>query len=139
MNNFEKFKTQLKENQENIKKQEPKSNIEEAKSFCEALEDIVKETKRQLSLEEHYTDITRQVNLKSDELYNKILKIDGIKLMTDDKITSDIVIKYNKLISEYDLLYNELLLLIEEQNKYYEMISKYRDITEEQRQLGFLK
>lgn len=100
------------------------NTIEEAKTFCDLFAEKVKEAQRQNELENEYTKATRQ-------LYLKVGELDNILKLLDEK-------KTQKRVAEYELVYNEILEILEKQNKLYTEISKYRTITPEQQEKGFL-
>lgn len=84
----------------------------------------VKEAQRQQSLEDTYTKTIRQLYLKVGELEKALEKMEQRKTQRN--------------VAEYEQIYNELLELTEKQNKLYAEISKYRTITPEQQEKGFL-
>lgn len=88
------------------------------------MEEKIKEAQRQNALETEYTKTTRALYLKVGELD------EAIKLLEQRKT--------KKNIETYDKIYNELLEITEKQNKLYYEISKYRTITPEQQEKGFL-
>lgn len=96
----------------------------EAKSFCEVLEDKIKEAQRQNALETEYTKTARALYLKVGELDEAIKQLEQRKTKRN--------------IETYDKIYNELLEITEKQNKLYYEISQYRTITPEQQEKGFL-
>lgn len=85
---------------------------------------MVKETQRQNTLENEYTRITRKLYLKVGELN------DIIKLLEKRKT--------RKRVFEYEQIYKELLEITDKQNKLYIEISKYRTITPEEKEKGFV-
>lgn len=119
---IDKLKEQLQQNKsDNI---ETPKTIEEAKSFCDIFADEVKEAQRQNALENEYTKTIRL-------LYLKVGELDNIIKLLDEK-------KTQKRVAEYEQVYNELLEITEKQNRLYAEISKYRTITPEQQEKGFL-
>lgn len=119
---IDKLKEQLQQNKsDNI---ETPKTIEEAKSFCDIFADKVKEAQRQNALENEYTKTIRL-------LYLKVGELDNIIKLLDEK-------KTQKRVAEYEQVYNELLEITEKQNRLYAEISKYRAITPEQQEKGFL-
>ena len=119
---IDKLKEQLQQNKsDNI---ETPKTIEEAKSFCDIFADKVKEAQRQNALENEYTKTIRL-------LYLKVGELDNIIKLLDEK-------KTQKRVAEYEQVYNELLEITEKQNRLYAQISKYRAITPEQQEKGFL-
>lgn len=100
------------------------NTIEEAKTFCDLFAEKVKEAQRQNELENEYTKATRQ-------LYLKVGELDNILKLLDER-------KTQKRVAEYEQVYNEILEILEKQNKLYTEISKYRTITPEQQEKGFL-
>lgn len=100
------------------------NTIEEAKTFCDLFAEKVKEAQRQNELENEYTKATRQ-------LYLKVGELDNILKLLDEK-------KTQKRVAEYEQVYSEILEILEKQNKLYTEISKYRTITPEQQEKGFL-
>lgn len=119
---IDKLKEQLQQNKsDNI---ETPKTIEEAKSFCDIFADKVKEAQRQNALENEYTKTIRL-------LYLKVGELDNIIKLLDEK-------KTQKRVAEYEQVYNELLEITEKQNRLYAEISKYRTITPEQQEKGFL-
>ena len=119
---IDKLKEQLQQNKsDNI---ETPKTIEEAKSFCDIFADKVKEAQRQNALENEYTKTIRL-------LYLKVGELDDIIKLLDEK-------KTQKRVAEYEQVYSELLEITEKQNRLYAEISKYRTITPEQQEKGFL-
>lgn len=120
MKGIDKFKQQLADAREI---EEPKT-MSETKSICDELADLIKEAQRQNTLEQDYTRVTRKLYLQLGEL---------------DKVIQDIEKhKTRNNVAEYDRLYDELLTITNEQQRLYAEISKYRTITPEQEQHGFL-
>ena len=100
------------------------NTIQEAKSFCDIFADKVKEAQRQNALENEYT---KNIRL----LYLKVGELDNILKLLDER-------KTQKRVAEYEQIYNELLEITEKQNRLHAEISKYRTITPEQQEKGFL-
>ena len=100
------------------------NTIEEAKSFCDLFAEKVKEAQRQNALENEYT---KNIRL----LYLKVGELDNILKLLDER-------KTQKRVAEYEQIYNELLEITEKQNRLHAEISKYRTITQEQQEKGFL-
>ena len=103
--------------------EEPK-NIDEAKAFCKMLEENIQETHRQTDLEDTYTKTVREIHLKAEELSEIIKKVEKKKT--------------KKNVADYNEIYDELIKLQNKQNELYDEISKYRTITPEQKEKGFL-